>query len=57
MIGGHSVIEALPGYRDAILYVFGETIKGMNQARTSDDLAASIQPPAKLREGLSSAVS
>ena len=48
--GKQVVAEALTDYRNAIRYVFEETIKGMNQARTPDDLAATIQLPANLRD-------
>lgn len=49
-VGRQAVSDALANYRDAIRYVFDETIQGMNQARTVDDLAATIRLPDNLRD-------
>jgi alkyl sulfatase BDS1-like metallo-beta-lactamase superfamily hydrolase len=47
---GHAVIqEMLKNYRDAIEFVLLQTLEGMNQGKTVDELAASIQLPDSLR--------
>lgn len=48
LVGRDAVREALTDYRDAVRYVFEQTIAGMNRAQTPDELAASIRLPARL---------
>ena len=45
LIGAETVKENLTLYRDAISYIFDETIKGMNRGLTPDELVASIKLP------------
>lgn len=42
--------EALVAYRDAIEFIFDETIKGMNAGRSPDELAHEIELPPSLKE-------
>ncbi len=50
LLGRDAAREALTAYRDAIHYVFDETIKGMNAGLSPDQLAHEIQVPAELRK-------
>lgn len=56
LVGGHTrpisgqmnTKAVLTNYRDAVQYVWNETIKGINAGQTPDQLAVSIQLPAHL---------
>jgi alkyl sulfatase BDS1-like metallo-beta-lactamase superfamily hydrolase len=48
VIGKERCAELLANYRDAIQYVYDETIKGMNAGKSPDNLALSIKLPEKL---------
>jgi alkyl sulfatase BDS1-like metallo-beta-lactamase superfamily hydrolase len=48
IIGKERCTELLSNYRDAIQYVYDETIKGMNAGVSPDELALSIHLPDKL---------
>lgn len=57
MMFGHNAVPApdeilpmLSGYAEAIEYVYAETLKGMNQGKTPDELAASLRLPGHLRD-------
>ena len=56
VVGGHTrpilnnATEVLTNYRDAIRFVYEETIQGAAEYLTPDELVASIQLPAHLRE-------
>jgi len=47
LIGRENVEEVLTNFRDAIEYVLNETLQGMNNGLTADELAASIKLPKK----------
>lgn len=49
IIGEAKTTEVLTNYRDAIKYVFDETIKGINQGLTPDELVHKINLPEHLR--------
>ena len=44
------ILPMLSGYAEAIEYVYAETLKGMNQGKTPDELAASLRLPGHLRD-------
>ncbi|RMF23553.1 MAG: MBL fold metallo-hydrolase [Deltaproteobacteria bacterium] len=46
--GAERIERTLRDYRDAIQYVHDQTIRGMNQGRTPDELAATIKLPPHL---------
>lgn len=48
--GTDEIQEVLGNYRDAILYVLEETLKGMNQGKDMDTLAAEIRLPEHLQK-------
>lgn len=48
--GAGDVMDTLTTYRDGIQYVFDQTIRGMNRGLTPDQLAGSVELPARLRE-------
>ena len=50
LIGNTSVTETIKPYRDGINYVLEETLKGMNQGLTPDELVNTIKLPAELAE-------
>jgi uncharacterized sulfatase len=50
IIGQAAVGAALTDYRDAIRFVFDQTIKGMNQGMTPDQLVTYVKLPAHLAE-------
>lgn len=50
LIGAETIETALRDYRDAIQYVHDQTIRGMNQGLTPDELAHEIKLPAHLSE-------
>jgi uncharacterized sulfatase len=50
VVGEELIAETLGYYRDAIQYVYDETIAGMNAGKTEDELANSIQLPEKLAQ-------
>lgn len=47
IIGKTAVTETLTNFRDAIDYVLTETLKGMNQGMTADEVAEAVRLPAK----------
>jgi len=47
IIGATAVAETLTNYRDAIDYVLTETLKGMNQGMTMDEVAEAVKLPEK----------
>jgi alkyl sulfatase BDS1-like metallo-beta-lactamase superfamily hydrolase len=47
IIGGADVAETLTNFRDAIEYVLTETLKGMNQGMTMDEVAEAVKLPEK----------
>jgi len=50
VLRGRSFIDSvLTDYRDAIQYIHDQTVRGMNQGKTPDELAAEIRLPAHLR--------
>jgi len=50
LAGEERIAGALTDYRDAIQYVHDQTIRGINQGRTPDELAGSIALPPHLAE-------
>lgn len=50
VIGAANVEETLTNYRDAILYVLEETLKGMSEGKTMDQLAVDVRLPQKWAE-------
>lgn len=50
VLGREASREILSAYRDAIRFVFDETIKGMNAGRTPDELAHEIELPPALKK-------
>lgn len=48
--GEERIQEVLGNFRDAIRYILTETLKGMNQGRSADELAAEVQLPRQYRE-------
>jgi alkyl sulfatase BDS1-like metallo-beta-lactamase superfamily hydrolase len=48
VIGKNEIARRLGNYRDAIRYVWNETIKGMNAGKTPDELANTITLPENL---------
>ncbi len=50
IIGQADVAAALTDYRDAIRFVSDQTIKGMNQGMTPDELVGFVKLPARLAE-------
>ena len=46
--GAAEVAETLTAYRDGIQYVFDQTVRGMNQGRSMDELATMVQLPPHL---------
>ena len=50
VIGEEQTIETLTNYRDAIRYVFDETIAGINRGMTPNELVQKIKLPAHLAE-------
>ncbi len=48
--GADRIDEILTAYRDAIQYVHDQTIRGMNQGLTPDELVGSVQLPPHLRD-------
>ena len=48
--GADRVMEILTAYRDGIQYVHDQTIRGMNQGLTPDELVEVVQLPPHLRE-------
>ncbi len=48
VVGKEDVADVLTAYRDAIQYVHDQTIRGINQGRTPDELAASVRLPPHL---------
>lgn len=49
LVGKKHATEVLTNYRDAVQYVFKETIKGINEGKTPDELATEIKLPEHLR--------
>ncbi|GAB6181409.1 alkyl/aryl-sulfatase [Desulfotomaculum defluvii] len=47
IIGGTAVAETLTNFRDAIDYILKETLKGMNQAMTMDEVVEAVKLPEK----------
>ncbi|MDW8274310.1 MAG: alkyl/aryl-sulfatase, partial [Chitinophagales bacterium] len=50
LFGEKNVYEVLTAYRDAIQYVHDQTVRGMNQGLTPDELAEQIKLPPHLKE-------
>lgn len=50
VVGADAVEDVLVAYRDAIQFVHDQTIRGLNQGRTPDDIAATLQLPPHLAE-------
>jgi alkyl sulfatase BDS1-like metallo-beta-lactamase superfamily hydrolase len=50
LTGQDTIHQALTDYRDAIQYVHDQTVRGMNQGQTPDQLASSIKLPAHLAQ-------
>ncbi len=50
VLGRAASREALSAYRDAIQFVFDQTIKGMNAGRSPDELAHEVELPARLKK-------
>ncbi len=50
VVGAAQVEDVLTAYRDGIQYVHDQTIRGINQGRTPDQLAAAIRLPPHLAE-------
>lgn len=50
LIGRNTVKEVLTNFRNAIEYVLEETLKGMNNGLTADELASTIRLPNELAE-------
>ncbi len=56
LVGGHTrpilddAEEVLKNYRDALQYVYDETVQGAKQFKTPDELVASIRLPERLAE-------
>jgi alkyl sulfatase BDS1-like metallo-beta-lactamase superfamily hydrolase len=48
--GADAIHAALTDYRDAIRYVYDQTVRGMNAGLTADELAESIKLPAHLAQ-------
>lgn len=48
LIGADKIAAALTDYRDAIRYVYDQTIRLINQGRTPDEIAATLKLPAHL---------
>ena len=48
VIGSAEVETTLKNYRDALEYVLTETLHGMNEGRTPDELADSVRLPEHL---------
>lgn len=48
VVGKDLIAQTLTDYRDAIKYVYDQTIEGMNSGKTEDELAAAIQLPDNL---------
>lgn len=48
VVGAEEVENTLRVYRDAIQYVHDQTVRGMNEGRSRDDLAATIRLPSHL---------
>lgn len=48
VVGAAAVADVLTAWRDAISYVHHQTLRGINQGRTPDELAASIALPPHL---------
>jgi Alkyl sulfatase dimerisation/Alkyl sulfatase C-terminal/Metallo-beta-lactamase superfamily len=46
--GAEHIQKTLTDYRDAIQYVHDQTLRGLNQGQTADELAASIKLPSHL---------
>jgi alkyl sulfatase BDS1-like metallo-beta-lactamase superfamily hydrolase len=46
--GADDVLDVLTAYRDGIQYVFDQTVRGMNEGRSPDELAATISLPESL---------
>ena len=49
ILGEASIQSVLNNTAEAIEYVYSETIKGMNEGKTADELAVSVQLPLRLR--------
>lgn len=49
VIGKDSVRDTLTNYRDALKYVLTETLKGMNEGKTMDELVESVTLPEHLK--------
>lgn len=50
VVGEEAVAEVLTAYRDAIQYVHDQTVRGINQGHSPDELAATIRLPPHLAE-------
>jgi len=50
LVGRKRATEVLTNYRDAVRHVFEETIKGINEGKTPDQLAAEVRLPEHLRD-------
>jgi alkyl sulfatase BDS1-like metallo-beta-lactamase superfamily hydrolase len=50
LAGADSIHAALTDYRDAIRYVYDQTVRGMNAGLTADELAERIRLPAHLAQ-------
>lgn len=50
IVGTDKIQSMLSSNAEAIEYVYSETIKGMNEGKTPDELAANIQLPMNLRQ-------
>ncbi|NUM52694.1 MAG: MBL fold metallo-hydrolase [Candidatus Hydrogenedentes bacterium] len=46
--GKEAVADVLTAYRDAIQYVHDQTVRGLNQGKTPDELVATVKLPANL---------
>lgn len=49
LVGKERATEVLTHYRDAVRHVFEETIKGINEGKTPDELAAQVRLPEHLQ--------
>lgn len=50
VVGKELIKQTLTDYRDAIKYVYDETIEGMNSGKTEDELATTIALPEELAD-------
>lgn len=50
LIGKQRTTEVLTNFRDAVKHVFDETIQGINEGKTPDELATEIQLPERFRD-------